>query len=322
MLSVAALPSLSLATATVAPRTVARAAAPQMGFGKAELAGAPSPERALASSALAGRGLDCAEGALCTQALLVVVQPGRCGLVCVDAARRVSGRADAACARVCRPALLSVLLDRSLTRVAALPAAALAKEQNPIIGFYDPMGLSDLDLWGQGEEASIGEPTYAACPRLSRSRASARRAGRVPADEHPQGALAPHLVPCPPFPHLLPHLARKAHARHARAHTSRSPRRHQRGCAMPRSSTAALRWLASSASSRTRTASASPSRGRSPPVRGPPTRVPSQWSRRDEARVGSERTAGGSRGAYGDARGGGGRGGEGGSVGAAKPAPA
>ena len=54
MLSVAALPSLSLATATVAPRTVARAAAPQMGFGKAELAGAPSPERALASSALAG----------------------------------------------------------------------------------------------------------------------------------------------------------------------------------------------------------------------------------------------------------------------------
>jgi len=33
--------------------------------------------------------------------------------------------------------------------------AALAKEQNPVIGFYDPMGLADLDLWGQGEEASI-----------------------------------------------------------------------------------------------------------------------------------------------------------------------
>ena len=34
--------------------------------------------------------------------------------------------------------------------------AALAKEQNPVLGFYDPIGLADLDLWGQGEEASIG----------------------------------------------------------------------------------------------------------------------------------------------------------------------
>ena len=25
-----------------------------------------------------------------------------------------------------------------------------------MIGYYDPMGLADLDLWGQGEEASIG----------------------------------------------------------------------------------------------------------------------------------------------------------------------
>jgi hypothetical protein len=33
--------------------------------------------------------------------------------------------------------------------------AALAKEQNPVIGFWDPIGLSDIDLWGQGEEASI-----------------------------------------------------------------------------------------------------------------------------------------------------------------------
>jgi len=31
----------------------------------------------------------------------------------------------------------------------------LAKEQNPILGYYDPIGLADLDLWGQGEEASI-----------------------------------------------------------------------------------------------------------------------------------------------------------------------
>ena len=32
---------------------------------------------------------------------------------------------------------------------------ALAKEQNPVLGYYDPIGLADLDLWGQGTEASI-----------------------------------------------------------------------------------------------------------------------------------------------------------------------
>jgi len=33
--------------------------------------------------------------------------------------------------------------------------AALAKEQNPVIGFWDPIGLSDKVFWDQGEEASI-----------------------------------------------------------------------------------------------------------------------------------------------------------------------
>merc|ERR1719453_2441348 len=32
---------------------------------------------------------------------------------------------------------------------------ALAKEQNPVLGYYDPIGLADIPLWGQGEEASI-----------------------------------------------------------------------------------------------------------------------------------------------------------------------
>jgi len=32
---------------------------------------------------------------------------------------------------------------------------ALAKEQNPVLGFWDPLGMADLDLWGQGEEATI-----------------------------------------------------------------------------------------------------------------------------------------------------------------------
>merc|ERR1719298_313717 len=31
----------------------------------------------------------------------------------------------------------------------------LAKQQNPVLGYWDPTGLADLDLWGQGEEASI-----------------------------------------------------------------------------------------------------------------------------------------------------------------------
>merc|ERR1719408_904116 len=32
---------------------------------------------------------------------------------------------------------------------------ALAKEQNPVLGYWDPVGLADIELWGQGEEASI-----------------------------------------------------------------------------------------------------------------------------------------------------------------------
>merc|ERR1719199_614815 len=31
----------------------------------------------------------------------------------------------------------------------------LAKQQNPVLGYWDPIGLADIDLWGQGEEASI-----------------------------------------------------------------------------------------------------------------------------------------------------------------------
>ena len=43
-----------------------------------------------------------------------------------------------------------------------------------MIGFYDPMGLADLDLWGQGEEASIGESLrlQPLLPEPERSRSS------------------------------------------------------------------------------------------------------------------------------------------------------
>ena len=32
---------------------------------------------------------------------------------------------------------------------------AFAKELNPVIGYWDPLGLADLDFWGQGNDATI-----------------------------------------------------------------------------------------------------------------------------------------------------------------------
>merc|ERR1711937_578898 len=32
----------------------------------------------------------------------------------------------------------------------------LAKELNPIVNYYDPLKLAELEFWGQSEEASIG----------------------------------------------------------------------------------------------------------------------------------------------------------------------
>ena len=45
--------------------------------------------------------------------------------------------------------------------MACASRAELAKEQNPVLGYYDPIGLADVDLWGQGEEASIGARLHA-----------------------------------------------------------------------------------------------------------------------------------------------------------------
>jgi len=33
---------------------------------------------------------------------------------------------------------------------------SLAKDLNPIVGFYDPLALADADFWGQGNAATIG----------------------------------------------------------------------------------------------------------------------------------------------------------------------
>ena len=32
----------------------------------------------------------------------------------------------------------------------------LADKLNPVVGFWDPLGLADQDFWGQGNEATIG----------------------------------------------------------------------------------------------------------------------------------------------------------------------
>lgn len=32
----------------------------------------------------------------------------------------------------------------------------LAKDLNPVVGYWDPLSLADADFWGQGEEATIG----------------------------------------------------------------------------------------------------------------------------------------------------------------------
>jgi len=33
---------------------------------------------------------------------------------------------------------------------------ALAKEQNPVVGYYDPLNLAYLNFWGQGDDATVG----------------------------------------------------------------------------------------------------------------------------------------------------------------------
>jgi hypothetical protein len=34
--------------------------------------------------------------------------------------------------------------------------AVLAKKLNPVLGYFDPLGLADDEFWGQSNEATIG----------------------------------------------------------------------------------------------------------------------------------------------------------------------
>ena len=33
---------------------------------------------------------------------------------------------------------------------------ALAEEQNPLLGFWDPLSLTELNFWGQGDDFTVG----------------------------------------------------------------------------------------------------------------------------------------------------------------------
>jgi hypothetical protein len=55
------------------------------------------------------------------------------------------------------PALRAQAVAASHVQMAALDdLKAIASEQNPVIGYWDPMNLALLNFWGQGEEATVG----------------------------------------------------------------------------------------------------------------------------------------------------------------------
>ena len=123
--------SVSYAPVVPVASAATRAAAPQMGFGKAELMGG------------------CSRGR--TQAIPIwwwwwLTQPAGLRSLCIAGVppwhAPPSGRHDLPCSLA--------------AGLPCPPRADLAKQQNPVLGYYDPLGLADVDLWGQGEEASIG----------------------------------------------------------------------------------------------------------------------------------------------------------------------
>ena len=115
-----------------------------------------------------------------------------------------------------------------------------------MIGFWDPMGLADLPLWNQDEEAVIG----------------ARRRSRT------AQALTARLG-------TLAHRRCASRLEGCRAQPSPD---WQAGCATLRSSTGVSRWRASWATASTLTASSSRSRARRVSVRPSPLLQPSRAS--------------------------------------------
>ena len=51
----------------------------------------------------------------------------------------------------------AVAAPRACPQMAAIDdLKVIAKEQNPVIGFWDPLNLCDLNFWGQGDDATVG----------------------------------------------------------------------------------------------------------------------------------------------------------------------
>ena len=109
-----------------------------------------------------------------------------------------------------------------------------------MVGYWDPMGLADVPLWNQDEEAVIGARRRACTLRgpADSTGVHARCAARVRGGRR-DGRAGAHAVALP----------------------------WQAGCATLRSSTVASRWLASWATACTRMASNSPSPDRRASVR-------------------------------------------------------
>ena len=56
---------------------------------------------------------------------------------------------------------------------------ALAKTQNPVLGYFDPLSLADAEFWDQGNEATIAWLRHAPCISVSRPDGMIRRRGSL-----------------------------------------------------------------------------------------------------------------------------------------------
>jgi len=51
---------------------------------------------------------------------------------------------------------LTQMRAASVSMAASDDLKSLSKELNPVLGYYDPLNLAELNFWGQGDEATVG----------------------------------------------------------------------------------------------------------------------------------------------------------------------
>ena len=61
------------------------------------------------------------------------------------------------------------------TPTMAVDLEALAKSQNPVLGYWDPLQLAELDFWEEGNAATIGAPKSPTPPLSLRPSRAARQ---------------------------------------------------------------------------------------------------------------------------------------------------